>query len=303
MRRYLSALLCALLVIAAFSGCAAPGGEAESGPVLWFAGDTSQWSAATTAVGTEPYGGELTVEALMAALLAGPREGELVSPIPPGTRLLGWNEVNGLLYLDLSAEYGALTGVDLTLADYCIAMTAEQLPGVERVTVTVEGRSLPQRHSQILSGDGAVLSGAEEQPVEVTVTLYFPRSVGRGLGLEGRAFLLTEDDMLAETVTKALLAGPQSSHLTTLIPEGTALISARLEDGVCTVDFTTAFLEGMPEGEDSQTLIVYSLVDTLGNLDSVQSVAIEVEGVPLERYGAVSCAGGLEPDFGLVGTH
>ena len=303
MRRYLSVLLCALLAAAAFSGCAAPGAEAESGPVLWFAGDTSQWSGTTTAVGTEPYGGDMTAEALVSALLAGPEGGELLSPFPYGTRLLRWSMKDGLLRLDLSAEYGELTGVDLTLADYCIAMTVGQLPGVERVTVTVEGKPLAQRHSQELSGDDAVLSGAEEQPVEVTATLYFPRSVGRGLGLETRTFLLTEDDMLAEIVTRAFLQGPKSSQLTTLIPEGTALISARLEDGVCTVDFTTAFLSGMPQNEDSQTLIVYSLVDTLGNLDSVQSVALEVEGVPLERYGAVMCGGGLEPDFGLVGTH
>ena len=303
MRRYLSALLCALLAAAAFSGCAAPGAEVESGPVLWFAGDTSQWSAATSAVGAEPYGGDMTAEDMMSALLAGPRDGELLSPFPPGTRLLDCSLESGTLRLDLSAEYGTLTGVDLTLADYCIAMTVGQLPGVERVTVTVEGRPLAQRYSQAFSGEGAVLSGAEEQPVEVTATLYFPRSVGRGLGLETRTFLLTEDDVLAEIVTQAFLEGPQSSHLTTLLPEGTALRSARMEDGVCTVDFTAAFLEGMPPNEDSQTLIVYSLVDTLGNLDSVQSVALEVEGVPLEHYGAVECGGGLEPDFGLVGTH
>ena len=303
MRRYALALLCALLVMAVCLGCAVGGGENPPGPVLWFAGDTRQWSSTTTAVATEPYEGDMTAEGLMAALLAGPREGKLVSPIPEGTRLLRWSMREGTLFLDLSGEYGTLDGVDLTLADYCIAMTMEQLPGVEYVTVTVEGRPLPQRYSQELSGDGAVLSGAEEQPVEVTAALYFPRSVGRGLGFESRTFQLTEDDVLAEIVTRALLDGPRSNQLTSLLPEGTTLLSVQMEDGVCTVNFSPAFVNAMPQNEDSQTLIIYSLVDTLGNLDSVQSVVIQVSGTELERYGAVACGGGLEPDFGLVGGH
>lgn len=298
-------LLLGMLALCLLWSCAAPQGEEEEGPVLWFSGDTSQWTDTTVAVDTVPYAGDMTIPALMDGLLSGPSaESGLISTIPPGTRLLDWRlDHSGLLRLELSEEYGELTGVDLTLADYCITLTLEQIPEVEQVIITAGGDLSDRRHSQSLTADQVILTGAEEQPVEVPVALYFPRSGGRGLGLEERTFLVTEGDVLVEIVTRALLEGPTSAGLTSLIPEETTLISARLEDGVCYVDVSSELVELMPEGEDAQTLVLYSLADTLGNLDSVESVVLRVEGETLTRYGAVEFGGVLEPDFGMVGSH
>lgn len=294
-------LACALALT--LGGCAAPSPE-EMGTVLWFAGDTSVWSNDVKAVDVLPFQGEeVTVDSLMEALLAGPGpDSALRSPIPAGTRLLGWQlEEDGLLWVDLSGAYGSLAGMELTLADYCIALTLEQLEEVERVTVTVNGRTLSYRYRQELSGDQVILSGVEELPVEMSAFLYFPRTAGRGLSFEQRTFQLTEGDVLAEVVTQALIDGPQGEGLSSVIPEGAQLQSVRLEEGVCTVSFSEAFLTGLPEDEDRQTLLVYAVVNTLGNLDAAESVVIQVEGETLERCGAVVLPGPMEPDFGLVG--
>lgn len=299
MRKRVCLALAAMLVL--LSGCSRRPAE-EPGLQLWFAGDAEHWSSTTTAVATVTCTGEeSTVDGLMAALLAGPpADSGLISPIPAGTRLLGWHLEDGLLQIDLSGEYGRLTGIDLTLADYCITLTLSQLPQVERVSITVNGRPLSGRYRQELSGEQVIFSGAEEKPVEVTETLYFPRAAGRGLGVESRTFQLTEGEVPAEIVTQALLAGPETEELSPVIPEGTRLNALRLEDGVCTVDFSEEFLTGMPEEEELQIQVIYSIVDTLGNLDSVRSVCIQVEGETLPAYGSVVLPGPLEPDFGLT---
>ena len=303
-KRYLP-LLCSVFFLALLSSCAVSSGEEESGAVLWFAGDTSQWTDSTTAVAAVPYTGEMTVPALMEGLLSGPpAESRLVSSIPAGTSLLDWRmDVSGLLRVDLSGEYAALSGLDLTVADYCITMTLEQLPKVRAVMITANGKPLDGRTRQLFSGEQVILTGAEEQPVEMVAALYFPRSGGRGLGIEHRTFLVTEDDVLVEIVTRALLEGPTTDGLTSLIPQDTGLISARLEDGVCRVDFTRQLVEQMPEDEDGQILVLYSIADTLGNLDQVDSVVLRVEGEEMTRYGWVDFGGVLEPDFGLAGSH
>lgn len=298
-------ILCAALVSCFLWSCAAPQNEEKTGPVLWFSGDTTQWTDTTVAVDTVPYSGDMTVPALMEGLLSGPSaESGLLSPIPLGTRLLDWRlDRSGLLQVELSEEYGTLAGVDLTLADYCITLTLDQLAGVEQVIITVNGDLPDNRYRQSLTADQVILSGAEEQPVEVPAALYFPRSGGRGLGLEERTFQVTEGDVLVEIVTQALLEGPTSAGLTSLIPEETSLLSAHLEDGVCYVDFSAELVEQMPEGEDAQTLVLYSLADTLGNLESVESVVLRVEGETMTRYGMVEFGGVLEPDFGMAGNH
>ncbi len=297
-------MLSVLALLLALSGCAAAPGQ-EEGPVLWFTGVLSDWeNSSYSAMDTVSYGGDLSVEAMMNALLAGPdRDSGLTSPFPAGTRLLGWKlDADGLLWVDLSDDYGSLAGIRLTLADYCITMTLSQLTGVERVSVTVSGRQLSYRYRQELEPGQVVLSGAEERPVEKSAVLYFPRAAGRGLGFETRVFQVTEDDVFADVVTRALLDGPREEELTSVIPEGTQLISAKVEDGVCVLDFSKELLDGMPEEAEGQTMLIYSIVNTLGNLESVGAVRFQVEGEDLTAYGAVELPGPLEPDFGLVGN-
>lgn len=51
MKRF--ALVLALLLLTG-AGCAPAGEEEVSGPVVWFAGDTSQWSPSASALGSRP---------------------------------------------------------------------------------------------------------------------------------------------------------------------------------------------------------------------------------------------------------
>lgn len=88
---------------------------------------------------------EQTVEGLTELLLAGPEGEGLVSPFPAGTRIRSWRQEEGRVTLDLSEAYSGLTGVELTLADGCIVLTLCQLPEVEEVYITVEGRRRPFR--------------------------------------------------------------------------------------------------------------------------------------------------------------
>lgn len=298
MRKW-AAALAAAFAAAALAGCSAS--NEGSGTVLWFAGDTAEWNSATTAVVPAPYRGKTdSVDSLMAALLAGPPANqEMYSPIPEGTRLLGWQLEDGLLWLDLSEHYARLTGFELTLADYCIALTLSQVEGVERVSITSSGASLSYRQYGELARSQVIFSGVEEEPVEVTAALYFPRAAGRGLGFETRAFLLMENETLEERVAQALAEGPESRTLSAALPEGAALLGVRMEDGVCYADFSEGFVSGAPADEEQQANVVYSVVNTLGNLPGVAAVRILVEGEVLERYGALPLPAPIEPDFGL----
>ncbi len=87
--------------------------------------------------------------------------------------------------------------------------------------------------------------------------------------------LVTENDTLATAVMGALMAGPRDQEELYLpLHEGTELLSARVEAGVCYVNFSRAFTRGArPEREEAARLL-YAVVDTLCSLD-------QVEGGPL----------------------
>lgn len=90
-----------------------------------------------------------------------------------------------------------------------------------------------------------VLSGGEDQPLYLTVKLFFPRRSG-GLAAEERNVLLTEQDTPVTAVLNALLSGPETQGLFFLFPEEAHILSAWVENGNCYVDFDAPFLDREP---------------------------------------------------------
>ena len=113
---------------------------------------------------------EPTPRQLLTALLAGPEDQETAAPFPAGVFLRSCRLEEGVLYVDLSEDYGGLSDVRLTLADYAITMTLCQLEQVDGVCITAAGQPLSYRSHQILTPEEAVLSGTvtEAEPEEET---------------------------------------------------------------------------------------------------------------------------------------
>lgn len=299
MKRRKSILL--LVAILTLSACKSQ--EPQDALRLWFpsnpdaSGHTAQAVTYELSLETETNTRE-TIEMLSEALLSGPRSEDLVNPFPPGTRLLDWKLHDNQLDLELSEEYSSLTGVDLTLADYCLALTLCQLDGVDRVYLSVGGAAGQEK--RLLSPEDVIFTGAEEEPRQIDAALYFPRALGKGLGFETRELTLTEDDDLYMMIADALLNGPTDPDLQTFLPDADVLIGVWMDDNVCYVNFSSEFLAQAPEGKAEQNLLLYSVVDTLGNLDSVTAVQLLVEGERLLEFGGVETNLPLEPDFGLL---
>lgn len=292
-------LLAALLLL---SACQSQ--EPQGTLSLWFpsnpdaGGQTAQAVTFEAAPASDTSGSDDAIETLSKALFAGPKSEDLINPFPPGTQLLDWKLHDGQLDLELSEEYGTLTGVDLTLADYCLTLTLCQLDGVGRVYLTVTGASGPER--RLLSPEDVIFTGAEEEPRQIDVALYFPRALGKGLGFETRELTLTEDDDLYMIIAGELMSGPTDPDLQTFLPAADTLTGAWMDDSVCYVNFSSEFLAQAPQEETEQNLLLYSVVDTLGNLDSVTAVQLLVEGERLPEFGGVETNLPLEPDFGLL---
>lgn len=204
------------------------------------------------------------------------------------------------IWIDLPADDEDRSGIDRALIQSCIVLTLLQVEGVERVGVTEEGAPYVGTKHVLLTEKDMLFAGAEEAPREMTVELYFPRLSGRGLGVEVRQLTLSEDAELYTTVTQALLAGPESSGLFALFPEELELLDAHVEDGICYVNFSVALLDGGMENPAEQDLLLYSIVDTLGNLDTVRAVQVLVEGEVLKSFGTTDTSLPLEPDFALL---
>lgn len=282
MKRLIALILTAVLLLTTLCACTGQSTDADR-LELWFV--SADADGDYSGLSTETYSGEATVPAVMEALLRGPGfNSGLTSPIPAGTELRSWTQTGNVVRVDLSYAYLVLSGVEKTLADYCIALTLTQLDGVTGVRITVNGVDVS---GQMLRGDDVLFSGAEEEPVELIAALHFRRLGGNELGVEQRIFRLIESESATLAVLQALLAGPQEAGLVALLPSDVEVYSARVEGGVCYADFSAALLEQVPDTEEEQRLVLRSVVESLCSLGHVQAVQLLVEGEPLTVYGAV----------------
>ncbi|NLI58092.1 MAG: GerMN domain-containing protein [Clostridium sp.] len=81
-----------------------------------------------------------------------------------------------------------------------------------------------------------------------------------------------------ETIFEELKKGPKNEGLYGVIPEGTRLLSIHAEDGVCTVDLSEEFVSNQPGGTAAESITINSIVNTLTELEHIDSVQFRIEG-------------------------
>lgn len=305
MRERILSMLCALLLLA---GCA-PAGDGESGDYeVYFAaalpdsgaGDPVQGPAVQWEARRLPQNADV-LSGLVECLLSGPVSDGLRSPFPDGVYQRSAPTLSdGVCEVDLSERYGGLSGVDLTIADYCIALTLCQVEGVEAVSILVEGEPISYRDHQLLRESDAVLSSAEDEPVYLSADLYYLRQEG-GLAVEHRELLVPSGSAPQSVLLQALLSGPQTEGLSAPLTGQARVIDLWVDDGgICYINFDAAFLSQQPTSASHARLTLYAIVNTLCQLPNVDAVAFLVEGESIPDYGGVATDVPLEPNPDLV---
>ena len=216
------------------------------------------------------------------------------SPLPQGTELLNCSVSGGIATLDFSAAYRRLSGFDLTVANYCITLSASQIPSVRWIQLLVEGQPLPTRESEYLTTGDVLLTSSEDVVKAVPVTLYFPDAEGV-LQPERRELLIYEGENRPLRVTEALLEGSQEETLQKLLPEGVEVAGAWMDGDICCLNFSFASYRKLCEAEVDQALVARGLVQSLCSLSEVQRVQFLVDGTYKNMLGTVNIYLPLSP--------
>ena len=277
-------ILALLAALVAFASCAKSAQEdEESGYALYFLSDLDASGGGDAIAASsvrftpdETMSTEDCVRALMELLLAGPDEAALHSPIPEGTALRSLKVSGRRAEIDLSAQYARLSGIDLSLADYCITLTLSQLPNVNAVSITANGSELPYRKTQVLLSADTLLSSRESGLRPITVQLYFLDSKTGELRAEQQTLALYEGQTRVNALLEALAQGPEDDALLPLLPEDFSISSSRIEDGVCYLSIPAN--AGLPENENTRGLLFESLERSVLSLSGVDEVQLVIEG-------------------------
>lgn len=224
--------------------------------------------------------------AVVERLIAGSENDNLRSPLPSGITLLSLTIQDRRVNVDFSSGFAQLSGVELTLADYCLTLSLTALEGISAVAVTAQGREVGQQPKQIFYERDVLLSDMGDVLQTVEVTLYFLNSQGALEG-EKRTLEIYEGQTVAENLIVALLAGPENRELTKIIPDDFMINSVRVDEGICYVNISAESLATLPEDEATQRLILWSLSDSLYSIETIQGLRFLSNGEELAYFGQV----------------
>ena len=290
MRKYL-VMLCAvlLLTLCGCGGAAIVQGEAlhffyPTGDRALRGGDVME-SVKVSWEQEKESDAEEQVRRAVERLMAGDPEKNYMSPVPRGTTLKSCSVSGGTAWLDFSEEYGQLSGMDLSVADYCITLTLSQIPGIRMVRITVEGQELAYRDKSIFAPGDVLLTSEEDVVRNLTVQLYFLNGAGV-LMPEERVLTLYEGENQADVLLDALLDGPESEELYPLLPEGFLCQAVRQEEGMYYIDLPQDE-NLLPKKKAEQEKLLKGIAQSLCTLEGVEQVQF-LQG------------GEWKPEFGLV---
>lgn len=113
--------------------------------------------------------------------------------------------------------------------------------------------------------------------------LYFPDEELRYLLRETRTVEVMDAGQKPRYIIDALLSGTASGKPHACIPKGTRLLDIDVQSKICTVNLSSEFSQNLEKSYAAERLAVYSIVNSLTELEEIDSVDIRVANAPLER--------------------
>lgn len=279
MKKRLQGLIFCLCLLLAFTGCGNSGKENGEYQVYYVNIENSK-------ILPEDYDssgatGEELIAELLERMQMAPNSGKLRRTIPQSIEVKGFTINEDLLTIDFSKGYSSLSATEEVLVRAAVVKTVLQESTISRVSFTVETEPLCNKSGSLVGSmnkDSFVENPGKQinTTVETQLKLYFANSDGTGLVEESREVHYSTNISVEKLIVEQLIEGPKKSGRRATIPSETKIISVTVAEGVCYVNLDASFYN--QNAEIKEEVVLYSIVNSLTELQGVNKVQIAVNG-------------------------
>lgn len=234
---------------------------------------------------------EAMLEELIGCLSTQPDKLEYKVPFAMGFEILSMDLKESKLVINVDGAYMNMPATTEVLVRAAIVRTLTQHPDVKYVGITVEGQELFDQTGEVVGLMSAETfinnDGNEINTYEPTrVKLYFANAAGDKLIGAYREKYYSTNVPLERFVVEELIAGPSGkvAGLYPTINREVKVISVMTKDGICYVNLDASFLSVV--NNVSTELSIYSIVNSLVELSTVNKVQILINGEVPESFGS-----------------
>lgn len=120
---------------------------------------------------------------------------------------------------------------------------------------------------------------SDDEIRKTIISLYFKNIETNTLVAEAKCIDVKElyEDPYTYLINM-LITGPENEKLESAIPEGTKVNKCTLKGNTVYIDLSKEFIDNAPSGIDEESTIVYSIVNTLTELNEVTGVKFLING-------------------------
>lgn len=248
-----------------------------------------------------------------AAYREGPKTPNLLRAVPDSVDFDITNNgkmLGNVVDIELSSDFNNLSESARLVCIGSIVYTFSDISFVDNVRLSVDGENIADKYNMYgkntasLNKDN-VVNNPIINPEKINrqkVVLYFLNEKGVKLVPEERSIEVKQSQTLEYQIVEQLIAGPAEDGNSAVIPQGTKVKDIKTEEGICYVNLTSDFVNKLSGSTEREKLIIYSIVNSLTELNTVNKVQFLIEGEKISEFkGHYDFSKTFERDESLIG--
>lgn len=302
--RIFGLVLALVLTVSALAGCERKGPKDPDAFKIFYVNNSETGIVAVDyAIQNSLSDPEAVISELIDQLGTMPERRQYEAPLTGDVHLIGYSISDKLLTLNFDIHYADIGRTIEILDRAAIVRTFTQLDGIDYVSFQVEGAPLTDHYGSIIgnmSADTFIFNvGNEINTYEkVELKLYFANTSGDRLVPVYRSVVYNSNISMERLAVEQIISGPNTDICFPTISKDTKINSINVKDGVCYIDFDSAFLN-QPFNVTADVAL-YSIVNTVAELSEVNKVAFSVNGEASFTFMDASITGPYERNLDLI---
>ncbi len=276
------------LMLLFLTGCTGKSGSLEEGETLY---QIYYLNAAMTRLIPSEYrtrteDTDLLIQELMDRFMKVPADLDVQAALSEKTTYQGYKQEDIVLYLYFDSNYTGMPSGREILCRAALVRTLTQVPGIHYISIYSGDQLLMDRNGMpvgMLSASDFTDSISDVNAYEKTeLTLYFTDGEGEQLFPEKREVVHNTNTSVEKLILEELLSGPKQPGLEPTLDPQNRLLNVSTNENVCYLNFDIGFLNNSLEVKDY--IPIYSIVNSLSELSSVNRVQISVNGAQNTKF-------------------
>lgn len=243
-------------------------------------------------------------EKLAEELISGPVNTENIRIVSKKTRLLSVSDDdNGNYTLDFSEEFSSEGDTKTVMSIYSVVKSLCSLSEVQSVRVIINGE--PYKTSEgneigALTAEDINLATDTYSSETMEVIVYFADSASKKLTAEKRNIRITDQRPIEQYVIEELIKGPEESGHSAVLSKETNLISVTVSNNIGFVDFDKSFIDKNVSVPENDEITIFSVVNSMTELDGVNRVQFLVNGKRAEKFGSIDISDPISRNSDII---